>query len=211
MSNASGTQMSQNTGKAIGGKKKLLLLSVIFLLPFTIAATMHLLNFKPASHSYGELIAPPQALKIPTLTDAQGKQLTAQQWQKIWSIVMIDSTGCAQACQAQVHLLKQLQLTLDKDAKRVQRILLLPSDVQATTLNALQTQYPDLHIFAGADAATIAFAKAFQANVTTANQTTSNVYLVDPLGNLMMRYAKNQNPKGMQSDIKRLLKNSWAG
>jgi cytochrome oxidase Cu insertion factor (SCO1/SenC/PrrC family) len=191
--------MSQTETATLGNGRKILLgLAVIFVLPFTIAATLHLLNIKPASHSYGDLITPPKALKLTTLHDAQGKDFTAPQWLKIWSVVMVDSTGCQAPCQAQLHLLKQVHTTLAKDAKRVQRVLIMPSQLKAETFAALQTQYPDLIILGGVD-------------IQTAEQITGKIYLVDPLGNLMMTYSKNQDPKGMQTDMKRLLKNSWAG
>jgi len=68
----------------------------------------------------------------------------------------------------------------------------------------LQKQYPDLVILAGADVETVKFASEF-------NVAKGRVYLVDPLGNLMMSYPADMNPKGMQTDLKKLLKNSWAG
>lgn len=120
---------------------------------------------------------------------------------------MVDTTGCEAPCQAQAHLLKQVHTTLAKDAKRVQRVLLVPGHLQAEAFASLQTQYPDLIILGGADAETANFTSQFSVN----GQVTGNVYLVDPLGNLMMSYSKNQDPKGMQTDLKRLLKNSWAG
>ena len=126
-----------------------------------------------------------------------------QQWLKIWSIVTVDTTGCAEPCQAQVHLLKQLQTSLGKDSKRLQRVLLAPT-IKADTANALQKQYPDLVVLTGTDVETIKFSTQFNAVV-------GSVYLIDPLGNLMMSYPADMNPKGMQTDIKKLLKNSWAG
>lgn len=203
MSESNNTPLPNKTS----GRKILIALAVIFVLPFTIAKTMHLLNVHPTSHSYGALINPPQALQFATLHDTQGKEFTAPQWQKIWSLVMVDTTGCTAPCQAQVHLLKQVHTSLNKDTKRVQRILLAPGHLKAEAFTALQTQYPDLIILGGADTETANFASQFSANA----QTTGNVYLVDPLGNLMMSYPENMNPSGLQSDLKRLLKNSWAG
>ena len=185
------------------GRKILLGMAVIFVLPFTIAATLHLLNVHPASHSYGTLVNPPHALAFSILHDVQGKEMKPQQWLKIWSIVTVDSTGCAEPCQAQVHLLKQVQTSLDKDSKRVQRVLLAPT-IKADTANALQKQYPDLVVLSGADVETIKLSTQF-------NGVAGSVYLVDPLGNLMMSYPADMNPKGMQTDLKKLLKNSWAG
>jgi hypothetical protein len=37
------------------------------------------------------------------------------------------------------------------------------------------------------------------------------VYLIDPLGNLMMSYAADARPKGMLEDLKKLLRLSHVG
>ena len=186
------------------GRKILLILSVVFLLPFTVAATLHLLDLRPSGKSYGDIIQPPRALQIPVLHDAAGKAFKREQWLKKWSVVMVDSTGCAQPCQAQVHLLKQVHTSLNKDIKRVQRILLVATEVKSETFIALQKQYPDLLILGGADAEAVKFAAEF-------NVAGGSVYLVDPLGNLMMSYPEKMDSKELFSDLKRLLKNSWAG
>ena len=208
---------TQTPTNKTSGRKVLLILAVVFLLPFTIAATLHLLSLQPTAaaflrllhlqpsgHSYGNLIQPPQALQFPLLHDVAGKEFTAQQWLKKWSVVMVDGTGCAAPCQAQVHLLKQVHTSLNKDIKRVQRVLLVPTDIQGDTMNELAKKYPDLIILAGADAQTTKFAAEF-------NVAGGQIYLVDPLGNLMMSYPEKTDSKKLFSDLKRLLKNSWAG
>lgn len=187
--------------------KTFYLLILVFVLPFTMAVLLHLFDLKPGGKSYGTLVQPPKSLNIPLLHTAQGKEFTAQQWQKIWSIVMVDTTGCATPCQTQVHLLKQLHTTLNKDIKRVQRVLLASGHLKAEAFDALQKQYPDLIILGGTDPDTANLASQFNIN----EQITGNVYLVDPQGNLMMTYPSDMNPKGMQVDLKKLLKNSWAG
>jgi cytochrome oxidase Cu insertion factor (SCO1/SenC/PrrC family) len=169
-----------------------------------MAATLHLLDLRPSGKSYGDLIQPPRALQIPVLHDAAGKAFKREQWLKKWSVVMVDSTGCAQPCQAQVHLLKQVHTSLNKDIKRVQRILLVATEVKSETFIALQKQYPDLLILTGTEAETAKFSAEF-------NVAGGQVYLVDPLGNLMMSYPTNTDAKALFSDLKRLLKNSWAG
>ena len=183
------------------GRKILLGMAIIFVLPFTVAKTMHLLNVHPASRSYGTLVNPPKPLQFANLHDAQGKLVGSTQLLKKWNIVTVEIGDCAEPCRAQVHLLKQVNIALDKDAKRVQRILIAPN---AEKFDALQKQYPDLIIISGADAATKAFAAQF-------NHAKGDVYLVDPLGNLMMQYPQDLNPKGLLTDLKKLLKNSWAG
>jgi cytochrome oxidase Cu insertion factor (SCO1/SenC/PrrC family) len=201
MSETSNTPLPPNK---TSGRKILLILALIFVLPFTVAATLHLLNLKPSGHSYGNLIQPPKALAIPVLHDVQGKAFAASQWLKIWSVVMVDSTGCAAPCEAQVHLLKQVHTSLNKDKHRLQRVLLVPTALKTEALTALQKQYPDLLILGGADAETAKFIESFSVS-------NAGVYLVDPLGNLMMSYPEKIEAKGIFSDLKRLLKNSWAG
>lgn len=185
----------------MSGRKILLGMAVIFVLPFTIAKTMHLLNVHPASHSYGTLVHPPKPVQFSTLHDSKDKLVGSQQLLKKWNIVTVEPGVCAEPCQAQIHLLKQVNIALDKDAKRVQRILIAPN---AENFDALEKQYPDLIIITGSDASTTKFAAQF-------NVAKGEVYLVDPLGNLMMHYPQELNPKGLLTDLKKLLKNSWAG
>ena len=201
MSELSNTPLATNK---TSGRKVLLILAVVFLLPFTVAALLHLLDFKPTGKSYGDLIQPPKSLQFPVLKDMQGKSFNSQQWLKKWSVVMVDSTSCAAPCQAQVQMLKQVHTSLNKDIKRVQRVLLVPIDIQNDAMDEIQKKYPDLIILAGADAETANFAAEF-------NVAGGQVYLVDPQGNLMMSYSEKMDSKELFSDLKRLLKNSWAG
>jgi cytochrome oxidase Cu insertion factor (SCO1/SenC/PrrC family) len=155
-----------------GGRKILLLLGIIFVLPFTLAATLHLLNLRPSGHSYGNLVQPPHALQFPTLHDMDGKKFKREQWLKKWSIVTVIAKECAEPCQAQEHLIKQVHILLDKDAHRLQRVLLVPAEVKGDTFASLQKQYPDLLILTGADAGTAKFAAEF-------NVIGAQLYLVD--------------------------------
>jgi cytochrome oxidase Cu insertion factor (SCO1/SenC/PrrC family) len=138
------------------------------------------------------------------LHDTQGKAFKREQWLKKWSIVMVDSDGCAASCQEKLHLLKQVHVLLNKDAYRLQRVLIVPAEATSEAIVSLQKQTPDLLVLAGADAETSKFAQAF-------NVAGAQVYLVDPFGNLMMSYPEKMDPKGLFSDLKRLLKNTLVG
>lgn len=189
------------------GRKVLLLLAVIFVLPFTVAATLHLLDLRPTGHSYGDLIAPPKSLTFTNLQDNDGNILPPKQWLKIWSVVMVDNTGCASDCQAQVQTVKQVHTSLGKEYKRIQRILIVPTGIAASNLSAIKLNNPKLKIIANKDAQTLQFAQQFDDSTNSAGK----IYVIDPLGNLMMSYTKEHDPKGLRSDLTRLLKNSWAG
>lgn len=192
--------------KQVSGRKMLLILAIIFILPFAMAALLHLLEIKPGGKSYGDLIQPPRQLQIPLLHDAQDREFAAIKWQKKWSLVTVNRTSCDDACQTQTHMLRQVHVSLGKETDRVQRILLVAAEVKNGTLADLQKEYSDLILLTGTDVATTQFVKEFE----SASQAGS-VYLVDPLGNLMMHYPQNFEPKGLRADLIRLLKNSWAG
>ncbi len=202
-SESSSLEASPSQGRS---RKVLVLLAVIFLLPFSVAALLHLLEIKPGGKSYGDLIQPPRQLQIPLLHDAQGKEFAAIKWQKKWNLVTVNPASCDDACQAQTHMLRQVHISLGKETDRVQRIVLMPAEINSEALADLQKKYPDLILLIGTDAVTTQFASEFE-SVGQAE----NVYLVDPLGNLMMYYPQNFEPKGLRADLIRLLKNSWAG
>lgn len=184
--------------------KTFYLLVLVFILPFTMAVLLHFFDLKPSGKSYGNLIQPPKALQIPVLKNIQGKVFKPEQWNKIWSIVTVDATGCNEPCAARMHMLKQVHTSMNKEIDRVQRVLLVPADIKGEVFSDLQKKYPDLIILAGTDAETVKFSAEFSAN-------NGSVFLVDPLNNLMMIYPDKFDPKGLRSDLTRLLKNSWAG
>jgi cytochrome oxidase Cu insertion factor (SCO1/SenC/PrrC family) len=192
--------------KSSKGKKVLLLLAVVFLLPFTIASTLHLLNVRPGGKSFGQLVSPIVELKIPTFTDINGKPFTETQWAKIWNIVMIDSTSCNQACEENVDKLNRVHRSLYKEEDRVQRILILKNDYDAARIQELQTKFPALIVLPANDLAQKEFVTKFDQVAPE-----DSIYLVDPMHNLMMFYSGQVEPKGLRKDMMKLLKNSWGG
>jgi hypothetical protein len=189
---------NQSTPKS---KKTFYLLILVFVLPFTTAVLLHFFDIKPGGKSYGNLIQPPKSLQIPVLT---GKAFKPEQWNKIWSIVTLDAAGCLAPCVDRIHILKQVHVSMNKDIDRVQRVLLVHADIGLQAYTDIQKKYPDLIILAGEKADMAKFAAEF-------DEKQDAVFLVDPLGNLMMSYPEKFEPKGMRKDLMRLLKNSWAG
>jgi cytochrome oxidase Cu insertion factor (SCO1/SenC/PrrC family) len=200
--------MSEEIKQQRKGRRMLVFLIVLFVLPILAVLGMYQFDYRPGGASHGELIAPPKALQISTVQDAQGKPFGAEQWKKKWNVVYVSDSGCAAECQKQVHLLRQIHVSLNKEIDRVQRILIVPSATDPAELAALQKQYPDLAILAGDQAAPLA--QQFDLPGQPA-RTSGRVYFVDPLGNLMMSYPASYNPKGLREDITRLLKYSWVG
>jgi hypothetical protein len=187
------------------GKKTLLMLAAIFLLPFSIAAVLHLLDIRPGGKSFGHLITPPVSLTIPVLDSVlQDRQFSSNDWSKIWNIVMIDEYSCAESCRNNIDKIDRVYRTLPKEADRIQRILLLTGTIDLAGVKELQDQFPQLVILS------VSNEQQFINDFKDAAPIGS-VYLVDPLNNLMMDYSEDLQPKALRSDLVRLLKNSWSG
>lgn len=186
------------------GRRMLLLLLVLFALPVAIVLFMYGSGWRPAGASHGELLRPPLALTLPQLRDVQGRDFGPEQWRDRWHLVYAGRT-CDAACLAQVHVLRQVHVALNKEMDRMQRVLLLREAPSAGTLVNLRQRDPALVILSGAEAQPLA------AQFTPASGPDGGVYLVDPLGNLMMRYPAGYEPKGLLHDLQRLLRYSWVG
>jgi hypothetical protein len=145
-------------------------------------------------------------LQLTDLHDAQGRLLPVARWKDKWHLVYIDTSGCNAECIAQLQLLRNIHASLHKEIMRVERVLLLPQQTSSTTLLELQQRFPDLVIVVGTDA------EVFAGQFTASNKAgTGGVYLIDPLGNLMMRYPSDYEAKGLRRDLSRLLRYSWVG
>ena len=184
------------------GRGTLLLLAAMFALPLLIVAAMYQLQWHPSGSSHGNLISPPRPLQLVELQTLQGKRFGAAQWKDKWNLVYISRQNCDAACATQLHDLRQVHAALGKEIGRVQRILLVTADDKDESLAGIQAQYPDLIILTGPVAEKLA--GQFGAHL-------GDVYLVDPLGNLMMRYPPGYEARGMYKDLMRLMTYSWVG
>ncbi|MDR2875678.1 MAG: hypothetical protein LBV44_07100 [Methylobacillus sp.] len=188
------------------GRRMMFIMLALFSLPLIAVLLMVRLDYRPGGESHGELLKPPKALLAPAMTDLQGRPFAAAQWKDKWHLVVIADETCDADCQQRLHLMRQVHVTLNKEMSRAQRVLIVTR--ADDDLESLQQRYPDLVILTGTEAAD--FARQFDLPDQPA-ATAGRVYLVDPLGNLMMSYPAGFDPRGLQKDMTRLLNFSWVG
>lgn len=151
--------------------------------------------------NYGELIKP-VALPDAALRDSTGKELALSKWRGKWLILTIDGANCDAACDQKLFLMRQIRISLSKEMNRVERVLLVRG--KSNVSGDLLKKYPGMNVLSGADADLLG---QFPALADPAD----HIYLVDPLGNVMMRYAKNPDAAGIRRDLSRLLSVSQVG
>ncbi len=123
-----------------------------------------------------------------------------------WTFLYVQRGRCDNECRRLLYDTRQVRLALDRDMNRVQRVFIGEAD--CCDLQELRAANPDLIAVraAPADESLLALLPMRPGAVDS-----HRVYLIDPLGNLMMFYAADAKPKGMLEDMKRLLRLSSIG
>jgi cytochrome oxidase Cu insertion factor (SCO1/SenC/PrrC family) len=190
-------------------RRTMLLTIALLMLPFLLAFGLYWFEWQPATlANHGELIEPPLALPDNGLSLADGRPLPTAELRRKWTLVMVSKRPCDNACQQDLHQMRQVQVALNKEMLRLRRVL-IGSSVSALAadpaLPELRRNYPDLLIAApNADPQGAVWRSAVDG-------TSHRFYVIDPLGNVMMRYTDKPDMAGMLKDLERLLKYSWVG
>jgi cytochrome oxidase Cu insertion factor (SCO1/SenC/PrrC family) len=119
-----------------------------------------------------------------------------------WVFVTVDSGACDDYCQNKLWKMRQVRLTQGKYLERIERVLLV-HDAQNVAPGVIK-EYEGMWI-AGTQGNAIL--KAFPYRDLQRN----HIYLVDPLGNVVLRYPKDADPSRMKKDLTRLLRVSRIG
>jgi hypothetical protein len=195
-------------------RRTLIGLAILFFAPLGLAFYLYYghSTWHPGGRvNAGELIQPARplpALALPLLTSGS----TPPNFLKgKWTFLYVVTGRCAEACRTRLYDTRQVRLALDRDMNRVQRVFI--ADAGCCDAQFLHDQHPDLiAIRADAvDAPLLALLPGLDTSAALGNSSAPRVYLIDPLGNLMMSYAADTKSKGMLEDMKRLLRLSSIG
>jgi hypothetical protein len=189
------------------GRLQFLLLAALFFAPLLAAVLLYFVfpQWTPSGRvNKGELIDP--ARPIPTIEalNESGQPAGDRVLRGRWSFVYIGGTDCDAACVDKLYQIRQLRTLLNEKRLRVRRVYLAPSPAAAAAAHAqLAAEHPDLLFLA--DTANADYRRFFEGGDP------QSLYLVDPLGNWLMRYAGDTDPKDVLSDIRKLLRISQIG
>jgi hypothetical protein len=156
-------------------------------------------------NNYGTLIDQ-RAHPVPAMatTTLDGKPAALDQFKGKWVMLMAAPGACGDACRKRLFAMRQLRLMQGKEMERIERVWLI---LDAEPLDTMVIrEYDGTHMLR-ADARAVA-------NWLPADPGTSvadHIYLIDPLGHLMMRFPKDPEPRKVHKDIYKLLKASSVG
>lgn len=184
----------------IGPRAKLVLIGAVFAAP--IAASLLTYRFWPPqpTANHGELLLPPESITRHGFADAQGVRFAFDDLTGKWILVVSDSGECAAACAAKLVALRQVRLALGRDAARVERVFVVDDG-----------RRPDAALLAAFAGTVVAMSPPGAALPPGAAHDRAHIYLVDPRGNVMMRWPAAAEPRHLLDDLKRLLRASQIG
>jgi len=184
------------------GRQVLVLIGALFLVPLAISFALYYGQWRPSgSSSKGELITPARPLDASGLKLADGRPAPGQVLSGKWSLIYIGDGACDAACRTALVLGRQTRLALNNEMPRVQRVFLATEHCCDTAYFAAE-QSGLIALDASAAERLLAQFPADRAH---------SLYVVDPLGNLMMRHDAAQTTEDLLSDLKKLLKLSHIG
>jgi len=194
-------------------------LAALFLAPLVLAFfTYYGTDWRPSAHvNHGHLITPARPLPQAALEridlgegapaaarGAGGPSALPPVFRTHWSLVYVGDGACATDCREALYVMRQARLALNNDMTRVERVFLVASG--CCDRGFLAREHPGLQVLdAGAAQARTLLARF------PAEGREHTLFVVDPLGNLVMSYDARQDPRGLLQDLEKLLRLSHIG
>lgn len=176
----------------------LLLLGAISLAPFAGSLLLYYFWTPQAFTNYGELISPVPLSGV-TVAAREGKPLHIDELRGKWVLLMTDSGHCDDYCQSKLYVMRQIRLTQGRDQERIERLWLIADGVRPAP--SIDAEYQGTRAVLCADG-------AFVARLPAPQSSRDHIYVIDPFGNLMMRFPQQVDPQRMKKDISKLMKAS---
>lgn len=193
-------------GRTSAGRWKMFAVLLICAAP-VIASYVTYYVIKPSgTKSFGELVQPQRPMPNVAGVTLDGKATTLSSLRGQWLLVSTAGGACGKSCEQHLYIQRQLRETLGKEKDRLDWVWLITDD--APLAPALQARLTDSALQA----------KGFRALRIKESEATqwlqggsARLYLIDPQGNYMMRFAENmtiEQAAKAKSDINKVLRAS---
>ena len=184
------------------GRLQLVVLIAVFVLPLVGSGLAYFFGWSTGQTSnYGALIeprpVPPIALRAP-----DGRRAGLGALRGKWILLQFAAPACDARCERNLYTMRQARKALGLDESRVERVWILLGEGQPAPrlLEAISGTW----VLRSDDPA---FLAAFPAE----HDLGDHIFLIDPRGNLMLRFPRDADPSGVIKDLRRLLKYSAIG
>lgn len=184
-------------------RRMLVAIFVIFLGSFAVAGVLRFSGWRPAGlKNKGELLRPPADLRASTPRLVDGGEYAWDPAARVWRIALAPPADCGPECGTALRDANKVRQLLGREAVRVDLLWLCPDE--RCPLPAGVPRPTHLRVLR-ADASLRAKLPGVQ-QVRHAGGRGVPVYVIDPNGFVVLRYAAGSDPADLRTDLARLLK-----
>lgn len=180
-----------------------------FIAPVALAYVMFFFVDVKSFSNHGEILNPIVHISNFTLKDENGELIPQEKLTYKWRMIMFLGKDCDQQCTKRLYDTRQIHKSLGKEQYRLYRMIIHLEPAVESLTKLIGDVHPDVIEVNGELNDII---KALNSNVhDNAGITSNEIYIMDPMGNVMMRFTQDQSNKDILIDVKKLLKASQIG
>ena len=190
----------------------LLALALVFVLPLAYAFWVYRSMESPATtKNYGDLVHPARPIEQLSLTQLDGSSFGLDDLRGKWTLVYVGNGECDSKCAQALYKLRQSRMAQGENVRRIQRVYIMMAEAPADSLQTVLKEHDGMVVGRVDDAQRAGVLEVFKLTDQARVLQAGRVYIVDPLGNLMMSYSHGFDARGLIKDLQHLLKASQVG
>ena len=190
-----------DAAKTRKGRWKMLLLLLVAASPVIASYLTYYVIRPEGRRNYGELIDPQRPLPGWAGIDNQGRSVPLVALKDQWLLISVAPSVCDASCEKHLYLQRQVRETLGKDKDRLDWVWLRTDGAPLTP--ALQQATAAATVLQVDPQALTSWLQP-----AAGGQLQDHLYVVDPIGNWMLRFPAHADPKQVRRDLERLLRAS---
>ena len=176
-----------------------------FVAPVVLAYVMYFTGAIKTFTNHGEILNPLVDISRFELKDQAGEAIDREKFTRQWVLISFVGKDCDEKCNARLYDIRQVHKSLGDDQERIDRMIIHLAPPSAELTKLISTEYPKAFNVYGNE-------QKISAVLGEKAQLRSNViYIMDPIGNVMMRFTQDQSKQDLKADLKKLLKVSQIG
>ena len=186
------------------GRLKMLAVLAVCAAPVIASYVAYYVVRPDARSNYGQLVQPSRSLPELELTDLEGRRVPSRSLLGQWLLVAVGPAGCDAACEKRLFAQRQLREMLGRERDRLDKVWLVTDRAPLReTLRAALTAAPATTVLRADGAAISAWLAPENGHAIE-----DHLYVVDPMGEWMMRMPVDADPAKVKRDLERLLRAS---
>lgn len=190
--------------RTTSGRLKMIAVLLVCAAPVVASYFTYFVIRPSGGSAYGTLIQPTVGTPALQVSDLDGQPVALRSLKGQWLLVAVDGGACAQACEQRLYMQRQLREMTGRERERIDKVWLVVDDapVRPALREALRAT-PGMTILRAPRDAVAAWLRPAESQ-----RLEDHLYLVDPMGEWMLRVPAQADPSRVKRDLERLLRAS---